>query len=45
MIKSKNETSHTYNKNLAEGIVSKIQNQYYKLFKDFQIKMTDLLSP
>jgi nucleotidyltransferase substrate binding protein (TIGR01987 family) len=44
MIKSRNQTSHTYNKNTANEIVNHIQNQYFKLFSDFLIVMTGLAS-
>lgn len=36
MIKSRNQTSHTYNKKTAEDIVIKIQNQYYQEFKTLE---------
>ena len=35
MIKSRNQTSHTYNKSTADQIVHKIQNSYFLLFVDF----------
>jgi len=43
MIKSRNKTSHTYNNEIAEEIVSKIFNLYFPLFIAFQKKMASLL--
>lgn len=42
MIKSRNQTSHTYNKKIADDIVAKIINQYFALFKEFRHSMEDL---
>ena len=42
MILSRNETSHTYNKNVAANIVQKILNQYAPAFLEFQKRMKDL---
>ena len=42
MIKSRNLTSHTYNKKVADDIVDKIVNLYAPTFKDFEIKMGTL---
>ncbi|MEK6775120.1 MAG: nucleotidyltransferase substrate binding protein [Bdellovibrionota bacterium] len=42
MIKSRNQTSHTYNKKIADEIVKKILQNYFKLFSDFLIKMQSL---
>ncbi len=39
MIKSRNKTSHTYNKEIAEDIFSKVVSVYYAEFSDFQHKM------
>ncbi len=39
MIKSRNLSSHTYNKETAEEIQNSIQNTYYFLFKVFQERM------
>lgn len=39
MIKSRNMTSHTYNKNVADEIVFKIQTEYCLAFQDFEEKM------
>lgn len=39
MIKSRNKTSHTYNKSVADEIVGKIQNDYYPAFMEFENKM------
>ena len=35
MIKSRNQTSHTYNQLIADEIVEKIINLYFPLFTDF----------
>jgi nucleotidyltransferase substrate binding protein (TIGR01987 family) len=42
MIKNRNQTSHTYNKNVADEIVAKIQNSYFSLFADFYQTMSNL---
>ena len=42
MIKSRNQTSHTYNKNVAEDIVSKIVKSYCQCFADFYQTMLEL---
>ncbi|MFA6302058.1 MAG: nucleotidyltransferase substrate binding protein [Legionella sp.] len=42
MIKSRNQTSHTYNLQIANEIAEKIINQYYPLFHDFSNKMNKL---
>lgn len=39
MIKSRNKTSHTYNKSVADEIVGKIQNDYYPAFIEVENKM------
>ena len=39
MILSRNQTSHTYNEQIAEEIYSKILNEYYPEFLEFQVKM------
>lgn len=39
MIKSRNKTSHTYNKSVADEIVGKILNDYFQAFLDFESKM------
>lgn len=39
MIKSRNETSHTYNDDTAGAIASNIKEKYFTLFQDFQLKM------
>lgn len=41
MIKSRNQTSHPYNKNVAEDIVNRIRNKYFNLFSDFYQKMSE----
>lgn len=42
MIKSRNQTTHTYNKKTADEIVDKILKVYFKQFEDFQKKMHEL---
>lgn len=42
MIKSRNQTSHTYNKNVAEEISEKILRDYFSAFSDFYKKMLEL---
>lgn len=44
MLKSRNQTSHTYNLQIADGIAIKICNHYFKLFLDFEDKMKELSS-
>lgn len=44
MIKSRNKTSHTYNLNIANDIVEKIQKSYSSLLKVFHKTMLDLAS-
>jgi nucleotidyltransferase substrate binding protein (TIGR01987 family) len=39
MIGSRNKTSHTYNEKTADEIYSKILNEYYPLFLEFQKNM------
>lgn len=39
MIKSRNQTSHTYNKSIADQIVAQIQIAYYLAFTAFTEKM------
>jgi nucleotidyltransferase substrate binding protein (TIGR01987 family) len=39
MIKSRNETSHTYNKEVADEIYDKILNHYYPAFLEFKSNM------
>ena len=39
MIKSRNETSHTYNEETANSIIGKIINHYHSLFIDFNQHM------
>ena len=41
-IKSRNKTSNTYNLNVANDIVGKIDKSYCSLFKTFLAKMTEL---
>lgn len=42
MIKSRNQSSHTYNQQVAEEIVSKILSQYHPLFQAFLVRMQGL---
>lgn len=43
MIKSRNQTSHTYNQSVANEIVNKITKLYCPCFEKFLIKMQGLL--
>jgi nucleotidyltransferase substrate binding protein (TIGR01987 family) len=40
MIISRNQASHTYNKEVADEIVKKIKSTYFKAFTDFIKRMT-----
>ena len=42
MIKSRNQTSHTYNKKIAEEIVDKISFSYFEAFKALKLKLEEL---
>jgi nucleotidyltransferase substrate binding protein (TIGR01987 family) len=42
MIKSRNKSTHTYNKEIAGEIINLIVNSYYILFTSFQSKMNSL---
>ena len=42
MIKSRNDTTHTYNEETTEEIVGKINEVYYPLFKEFERNMEGL---
>jgi nucleotidyltransferase substrate binding protein (TIGR01987 family) len=42
MIKSRNQTSHAYNKSVAEEIISKITSQYFEAFNQYLKKMNSL---
>ena len=44
MIKSRNDTSHTYNAATAQAIIMKIINHYHPLFLEFGKKMSSLKS-
>ena len=44
MIKSRNDSSHTYNESTSKEIVKSITHTYYALFKDFKCQMTSLLN-
>lgn len=44
MIKSRNQSSHTYNEGIAEDISEKIKVSYYRLFKDLEAKLYELKS-
>ncbi|KOH43192.1 nucleotidyltransferase substrate binding protein [Sunxiuqinia dokdonensis] len=41
MIKSRNQSSHTYNMEIAEDLVEKIMNRYSGLFKAFETVMIE----
>lgn len=43
MIKSRNATTHTYNKKTADEIFNKIQTLYYQAFVDFKCRFEELL--
>ncbi len=43
MIKSRNQSSHTNNQEVAYEISEKIINSYFGLFKDFESKMNSLI--
>jgi len=42
MIKSRNQTSHTYNEKVADEISSRIMDLYASLFDDFMVRMQGL---
>ncbi|RAI89400.1 nucleotidyltransferase substrate binding protein [Algoriphagus yeomjeoni] len=42
MIKSRNQSSHTYNEGIAEEISSKIIENYHQLFRKLEEKMYEL---
>jgi nucleotidyltransferase substrate binding protein (TIGR01987 family) len=42
MIKSRNQTAHTYNESVANEITGKIMAQYYELFQQLHKHMQDL---
>lgn len=44
MLKSRNLTSHTYNEETAEEIVSAIVKSYYGLFKRLELKLENIKS-
>jgi nucleotidyltransferase substrate binding protein (TIGR01987 family) len=44
MIKSRNQSSHTYNQKVTEEIVDKIVNRYHSLFLAFLYRMQALAS-
>lgn len=44
MIKSRNQTSHTYNQSVADDIVLKIRQDYFSEFLSFEKKMSELAS-
>lgn len=45
MIKSRNQTSHTYNRKTADDIADKIVASYCPLFQDFEKQMLSLKKP
>ncbi len=42
MIRSRNQTSHTYNQAVANEIVSKITGSYHQLFQQLEKRLSDL---
>ena len=42
MIKSRNQTSHTYNRQVADAIVESILDAYFPLFESFSQRMSGL---
>lgn len=42
MIKSRNRTSHTYNRQVADAIVERILDAYFPLFESFSQRMSGL---
>jgi nucleotidyltransferase substrate binding protein (TIGR01987 family) len=42
MVKSRNKTSHTYNKNVSKIILAQIFNEYYPEFLIFEKKMNEI---
>lgn len=44
MIKSRNQSSHTYNEKIADDLSKKINETYYQLFKEFEARMIDFKS-
>lgn len=44
MIKSRNQSSHTYNQEIADDIANKIIDTYFTLFKGLQSKLIELKS-
>ncbi|MDX1941738.1 MAG: nucleotidyltransferase substrate binding protein [Saprospiraceae bacterium] len=44
MIKSRSQSSHTYNEEIAKSISYKIIHHYYSLFIDFKNKMQSLIT-
>ena len=43
MIKSRNQSSHTYNEEVVKEIKTKIISQYFSLFNEFKTKLTSLM--
>lgn len=43
MIKSRNQTSHTYNEDTATEISSKVITLYVNLFEEFEIKLNEIV--
>ncbi len=44
MIRDRNRTSHTYNENVAEEIVTEILNNYYQEFDKLSVKMSTFIN-
>lgn len=43
MIKSRNQTSHTYNQSVADSIVERILTLYFQLFQSFYDRMSAIV--
>lgn len=43
MIKSRNQTSHTYNEETANDIYTKVKSEYYEAFKSFKTEMEKII--
>ena len=44
MIKSRNQSSHTYNQSVAEAIAALVIERYFPLFKAFETQMRQIES-
>jgi hypothetical protein len=43
IIKSRNQTSHTYNQKIADAIVERILESYFQLFESFSVRTSGLI--